>query len=386
MIKCPQESLSKGLVMAGRVIRARTNLPITECVLIKAEENQIRLQATDLKTSLTTWIPAVVEEKGEVAIPLKILSDFVNTLPQDIVEIHLPAEEETGNCLMTVQCLNSKAHINGSPSGQFPPIPEVQQDETILVNPKEFSTAISRTEFCASNEDNRPVLTGINIKLKEQKFIMAGADGYRLAIQHGGLDAPVERTIELNLPAKFLSDINRIKGDSEGGVKIGIPANQKQAIVRFQAGAHGNFQVEMTSQMLDGTYPEYEGLIPKNNSVRAVFNHADLLQAVKSTSIFANNNFQKILLEMKQGDGEESPMATISGTSEDEGDSRTVIEIPEMTGGDLEVYFNQKFISDMLKVMDKSKIRMETNSNNSPSLFMLEESDEYLHIVMPLLQ
>ena len=386
-VNCLQENLNKGLDMAKRIVRSKTTLPITECVLISAGETGLKIQATDLSTSLTTWVPAMVQEEGEVAIPLRILSDFVNTLPHEMVELTLPQDDQENPHLMTIKCEKSKAHINGCPPEHFPPMPEVQQDQTVEVNPAEFSTAISRTDFCAASaEDNRPVLTGINIKIKEQEFTMAGADGFRLAVQRGALDAPVEEEMELNIPAKFLTEMNRIKGGSEEQIRLGFPSNRKQAMVKFQAGAFGDFQVEMTSQMLEGLYPNYEDLIPKNNSVKALFNHQDLLQGIKSTSIFTSNSYQKIIMELQQGDQDTPSTATVSGSSEEEGDSRTVMNIPEMEGGDLEISFNHRFISEMLKVMDKQRIRMETSSGNSPSLFMLEDSEEYLHIVMPMMQ
>ena len=384
-VNCLQENLNHGLTMAGRIAKARTTLPITQNVLIIAIDGAIKMQATDLETSLTTWTPAQVEEPGGVTVPLKILHEFVNTLPKEPISLEVPAEGDSANYVLTLKCLKNKAHINGAPTDQFPPIPEVEENDRIEINPVEMSTAIDRTEFCASREENRPVLTGVNLRFKDQEFAMAAADGYRLAVQKGPLETAVPEEFSINLPANFLKEMNRIKGKSEEPVRICLPNNRKQALFEITAGGHGDFRVEMTTQLLEGDYPEYEDLIPTNNEVQAVFDGSIFLQAVQSTAVFSKSNYNKITLDLQPGENGASPTTTIFGSSEETGDNRSIMELDDLTGEVRDISFNHQYMRELLGVIGKNKIRMETSNNRSPGVFRIDEHEEYIHVVMPIM-
>ena len=384
-VTCLQESFNHGLTMASRIAKARTTLAITQNVLIIAIDGAIKMQATDLETSLTTWIPAQVEEPGGVTVPLKILHEFVSTLPKEPISLEVPADGDSANYVLTLKCQKNKAHIHGTPTDQFPPIPEVDEESQVEINSGEMSTAIDRTEFCASREENRPVLTGVNLRFKEQEFTMAGADGFRLAVQRGALEAPVDGEFAINLPANFLKEMNRIKGKSEEPVRLCLPNNRKQAMFEINAGAHGEFRVQMTTQLLEGDYPDYEELIPKSNSVQAILDGPIFLQAVQSTSVFSKSNYNKITLTMQPGDNGEGPTTTIYGESEETGDSRTIMDLLDLTGEVHDISFNDRYMREMLGVIGKHKIRMETSHNRSPGVFRIEDSEEYVHVVMPIM-
>lgn len=384
-VKCLQGNLSHGLAMANQIVNARTTMPITQNILMVAIEGAIKMQATNLQTSLTTWVPAEVEETGGITVPLKLLHEFISTLPNDVVELNGHTEDPEANALLTLKCLRNKAHINGTLTDQFPPIPEVERESSLEVKASEFSTAIARTEFCAAKEDNRPVLTGVNIRFHDQEFIMAAADGFRLAVQQGNLENPVDEPFEVNLPANFLKRLRTIQGDSDEPVHIHMPQNRKQALFQFITAAHGELRVEMTTLLLDGEYPSYQDLIPESSSVHAVMDSSRLMQAVRSTSIFTKNNFNKITLQMEQEGEDGKPTTTIYGEGEETGDSRAVVEMEELQGNPMQISFNHQYLKDVLSITEKSNIRMETNSARAPGVFRLVDSEQYTHVIMPIM-
>ena len=360
-------------------------------VMLRTEEQSLRLDVTNLQSTLTTWMTAEVVEPGAVAVPFKILNDLVATLPAQQLELRTGDEEEDEEeavdprLILTVETLRGKAHIRGGDPAEFPPIPRVAEDDDIEVDPEEFCNAIRRTEFCASREETRPVLTGVNLKFSGSEFIMAGADGYRLAEQRGALDNPAPEDLEINIPARFMAELNRIRGNSEEPIRISLPRERNQALFRLNAGSHGGLPVEMTTVLLHGDYPDYRATIPRSNDTRVLFDGETMLQAVRSGSVFARNGRKIITLYMRAARDEEPPVTVIYGMEEETGDSSTTVEMEEMTGEDMEISFNQQYISQMLQTLQKRRIRLEARNGETPGTFRIEDSEEYTHVIMPII-
>ena len=141
----------------------------------------LRLSATNLEIAMTTWIGAMVEEEGAVTVPARVLTEFVNSLGGDRIDINM----EEGSRLLQIKSGRSQANINGTDASEFPPIPTVEDAVVARAEPGALRGAIARVAFAAATEESRPVLTGVEVKLQEGKFTMAAADGFRLAVQHG---------------------------------------------------------------------------------------------------------------------------------------------------------------------------------------------------------
>ena len=182
-ISCLKEDLVHGLSVVNHAVATRTPLPITQNVLLCAKESKLKLSATNLEIFITTWAGAVIEEEGEITVPARLLTELVNSLPNERIDLELPE----GSGLLHLACAQATAHMNSVDAKEFPPIPDIDEGMTVLVDPQALRTAISRTAFAAAAEDSRPVLTGVEMKLSGSKFTMAAADGFRLAVHHGEL-------------------------------------------------------------------------------------------------------------------------------------------------------------------------------------------------------
>ena len=177
--------------MVNHAFATRVTLPITQNILLSAKESKLKLSATNLEVFITTWADAAIQEEGEITVPARVLTELVNSLPNERIDLDLPE----GSGLLQLTCARAKAHINGADAKEFPPIPEVDEGITVLMDPQALRTAISRTPFAAATEDSRPVLTGVEMKLSGSKFTMAAADGFRLAVHRGEPDATPVRLI-----------------------------------------------------------------------------------------------------------------------------------------------------------------------------------------------
>jgi len=157
-LSCLQENLNRGLNIVGRAVAARSTLPITQNILLSAEKSRLKLAATNLEMSITCWIGAKVEQEGNITVPARLIIDFVNSLPNDLIEINLPAASR----ILELKSGHSQAHINGIDAADFPPIPQIDDGLTTTIEAANLREGITQVAFAAATEESRPVLTGIN--------------------------------------------------------------------------------------------------------------------------------------------------------------------------------------------------------------------------------
>lgn len=249
-LSCIQENLSKGLSVIGRAIPTRTTLPVTNNVLLSTEESRLKLVATNLKIAITCWIGANVEEEGEITVPARLLTDFVNSLPNDKVEISLNASSRS----VEVRCARSQSHINGIDAQEFPPIPTIGDGSIARIKAEDLREGINRIVFAAATEDTRQVLTGVYFLAEGTNLAMAAADGFRLAEYKTSLQDSLAEKIEIIVPAATFAELNRLLTEQEEPVEMQVSSNLNQILFRLK-------NVEMLSQVIPGTFPKYTQLI-----------------------------------------------------------------------------------------------------------------------------
>jgi len=156
-LSCSQENLNWGLSIVGRAVATRSTLPITQNILLSAEQSRLKLAATNLEMATTCWIDAKVKQKGDITVPARLLIDFVNSLPNDLIEINLPANSR----ILELKSGHFQAHINGIDAADFPPIPQINDGITTTIETASLREGITQVVFAAATEESRPVLTGI---------------------------------------------------------------------------------------------------------------------------------------------------------------------------------------------------------------------------------
>ena len=373
-LSCLQENLSRGLAIVGRAVAARATLPITQNVLLSTDQSMLKLAATNLEIGITTWVGGMIEEEGAVAVPARLLTEFVNSLPGDRIDLELLP----GTGVLQLTCARAEARIHCADANDFPPIPTVDEGVAARIDPQILKAAISRVAFAAATEESRPVLTGVEVKLSGEKFTLAAADGFRLAVQHGALDQPVEAEIEVIIPARTLNELSRLLGDQEEAVEILMTPSKGQVLFRVQG-------VELVSQLLQGAFPNYDQLIPQSYQTRAVFDLPKFLRAARTAAIFARDGSNIIRVQMvPDGNGDSPGRAIISARSEEVGDNQDEIEVEAIEGGEAKIAFNSRYLQEVLAVLERGKVALETTTPSSPGVFRPMDTDSYVHVVMPM--
>ena len=375
-ITCLQENLSRGLAVVGRAVANRATLPVIHNVLLNVDQSMLKLSATNLEIAMTTWVGAKIEEEGSITVPARLLSEFVNSLPTDPINLQL----DEGSGLLEISSGSSKAHINITDASEFPPIPTVDDGIAAEVDPFVLRSAITRVAFAAATEESRPVLTGVELKLDESKFTMAAADGFRLAVHHGALLKPVSEEMSVIIPARTMNELNRLISDREEPVEILMTPAKGQVMFRIRGGD----TVEIVSQLLQGTFPNYEQLIPQSYTTRAVMDLPTVLRAARTASIFARDGSNIIRMHLMLAEADtESPKVEISARSEEVGDNEDTVDLDEIEGEEGKIAFNSRYLLDVLSVLEKGKVALETTTSSSPGVFKPTDSDDYIHVVMP---
>ena len=379
-LTCLQENLSRGLGVVGRAVATRTTLPITQHVLLSTDRSRLKLSATNLQIAISTWVGAQVEEEGAITIPARLLTDFVNSLPNERVDVDA-MEQPKG---LSFRCARFEANINGTDAEDFPPIPSVEDGVVCRIDADVLRKAISHVEFAAATEDSRPVLTGIKVEAAGDGFTFAAADGFRLAVYKGKLAEPLDGELDFIIPSRAMQEVNRLIGSQQEQVEFTVTTARSQALFKLE-------NVELTSQLIQGTFPNYGQLIPETWGTRVVVDLNQFSQATKSTSIFARDGSGIVRLQISEP-SEDSDMGrvSISSRAEELGENQGEID-GQVEGDEAKIAFNSKYLVDVLEVLEEGKVALETTTPSSPGVIRpvvvedgSESTDDYVHVVMPM--
>jgi DNA polymerase-3 subunit beta len=379
MLSCLQENLNKALGIVGRAVAARTTLPIANNALLATEESRLKLCATNLEIAISCWLGAMVEENGAITVPARLLTEFVNSLPSDTIRFKLSDHS------LELKCARFEARISGLDAADFPPIPEVGDSAVYQIEPEALRLAINQVVFAVASEDTRPVLTGVCAELEGETLTLAAADGFRLAVHKAPLATPVEGRIEVIIPGRALVELSRLLADQEEPVEIAIGHNKSQVLFRLKGVRLGESTglVEMVSQLLPGTFPNYKQLIPQSYSTRAITDRSEFLKATKIASIFARDGSGIIRLQLVPGQESAPGKISVSARSEQIGENLGDIDA-QVEGEAAKIAFNGRYVLDVLGVIPEGKIALETTTPSSPGVIHPIGSDKYVHIIMPM--
>ncbi len=371
-LSCLQENLSQGLSVVGRAVASRTTLPITQNVLLATDQSRLKLVATNLEMAISYWIGAKIEEEGAITVPARLLTEFISSLPNDKIDISLSPRTKT----LELKCARFEARISGIDAKDFPPIPAVGDGINTKVDVAALRQGINQVVFAAATEESRPVLTGVCAQFENDVLTLAAADGFRLAVYKLPLSTAVSQKTEVIIPARTLTELNRLMVDGEETVDITINPNRSQALFRLKA-------AELVSQLVQGSFPQYDQLIPQSSNTRVVVDVADFLRATKTASIFARDGSGIVRLVISSG-GELTPgKLTVSARSEEIGDDVGEIDAV-VEGEEAKIAFNGRYLIDVLSVLRESRVALETTNPSSPGVIRPVGVTNYTHVIMPM--
>jgi len=344
-LSCLQENLNKGLGIIGRAVASRTTLPITQNVLITTDQSQLKLAATNLEIAISCWIGAKIENEGSITIPARVLTEFVGSLPSDIISLTLKHHT------LELKCGRYEARINGLDAADFPPIPQVGDDFSTKVKAEELKLAINQVAFAAATEESRPVLTGVQTEFEGSKLTMAAADGFRLAVHRANLIEPVKEKVAMIIPAKAYHELNRLMGNEDQEIEITLNSQKSQVLFKLKG-------IEMVSQLIQGNFPNYSQLIPQTYGTKARIDVAEFLRAIKMAAIFARDGSGIARVIVTPGATVEAGKITISARADEIGDN--VGEIDALVDGEAaKIAFNARYLADVLSVIKQAQVSLE---------------------------
>ncbi len=359
-----QENLVKAVTSAARFASVRAQLPILSNILISAQKTKVFISSTNLEISISTQIGAKVLEDGDICVPSRVIAELIGNLPKET--INLESEKEQ----LKISTSGFSSNVLGMNSTDFPKVPNSISRESSIVLPKDdLSKALAQVVFAASVDETRPVLTGVLFIWGKENLTLVATDGFRLS-QKTIKVVGSKPGVKIILPKLILSEIPRSEDTDE--ILINVQEKEKQVVFGIE-------NVILSSRLLEGEYPDFEKIIPKNSSIQIRTDKEELLRAVKLASIFARDaaNIVKIKVE-----GDSIKVLAESGQS---GSQETKVEAKvEGEGKGFEIAFNYRFLEEFLHSVTGEEIKMEFSGPSAPGVFTDPADPSYLHLIMPV--
>jgi DNA polymerase-3 subunit beta len=361
-----QEELNKGLGTALRFVSPRPQLPILANILLKAEKNKLIVAANNLETGIKIQIAAKTDEEGSVTVPAKEVAEFVSYLPVGKITL----EKQEGNKLR-IFSPQAEASFLGLGVEDFPQIPQPDKTKSFPLSFSKMAEAVSQVAFAAADDESRPILAGIYWQMGNNNYRMVATDGYRLSLKDVKLEKKEKSGKSVFLvPAKALSEVVRL-GDGEF-VTVGLTEKENQVAFVFP-------QVTVVSRLLEGEFPQYENIMPKQFKTKVWLDKQDFLQAVRIASVFARQAANIVVLDVVKKEMVVSPHQSRVGENK--------VTVPIRSEGEaIKTAFNYRFLLDFLNSTpaDQEEIMIEFNDPLSPTVFRLGKDGSWIHIIMPV--
>ena len=359
-LQVTQENLAKALSTVARVATNRGTLPVLANVLIKTVDNRLTISATNLDIAITQHIGSKIVEEGAITVPARLLQDFVNTLPSGVIDIRLDDHK------LRIKSGSYNSSINGISAEDFPVMPAIKQNKPRILPNKLCREALQQVVVAASNDDARPVLTGVYIHTYEGNLYMVATDSYRLAEKK---ITTTKEDVSLLVPANAMQDLLRIVADSDEDVEMYHDDQQ----VLFKVG-----DVELVTRLIDGNYPDYRKLIPEKFSSTARLQKQEFLNLTKIASLFARESAGSIVVSVDESEGQVQVQSVASQLGENSSKAEAKVT------GEGKITLNSRYLLDILNVLKGDEVEFCFNGKLEPSLIRDPADKNYKHVIMPL--
>lgn len=361
-------SLLKHLQSISGVLSTSNTLPILDNFLFEIAEGQLTISASDLETTMRTTMNVEANESGKIAIPAKLLLDVLKNLPDQ------PCTFSVDNTNFSVEIAydNGKSKMVGFNGDDFPRTPSIENSSVIKISGDIISKAINKTLFATGNDDLRPVMSGVFCQFTPQDITFVATDAHKL-VRYRRTDSEATGSSSFILPKKPL---NLLRSNLTGDEEIQLEYNESNAIFTFN-------DIVLICRLIDGKYPNYEAVIPKENPNVLTIDRLQFLSSIKRVSIFANKTTHQIKLKLA---GSELSLSAEDVDFSNEANERLTCNYD---GDDMEIGFNSRFLMEMINNMDTSEVRLEMSEPNRAGLLMPavkdNENEDVLMLVMPVM-
>ena len=367
---CNQDTFSKYLNIVSRIVTTKPGLPILSNVLFESDKGKLTMKTTDLELSISTWIGADIQDDGKITAPAKQLSEFVNSIPEEKVDIDIVKQN------FNISTSNNTASFNTMPSDDFPNIPTVEKEKfDFRIKKVDIVQAVNRVAFAAASDDIKPVLTGVKVEVEDDTVSFIATDGLRLSKQSVKIEKGSGKKNFL-VPVRAFSELTYIISEldtDEEWVNIYILEDRNQVLFRLS-------DVDLVSRLIDGEFPEYKQIIPTGFETKCLIKRDDFLNSLKVVNIIARSVLgNKMVLDInKEG------KLSLSAIQSDLGKNQSVFE-GKVEGNDIKIAFSARLLADILNHIDSEDIVFECTDPVKPGVFKIEGDTEFVHLVMPMM-
>lgn len=363
-ITIDQALLLKALAHTQSIVERRQTIPVLSNVLIETSPNGISLKATDNEIEITETVPAEVEEEGAITIPAHKLYDIVRRLP-DGSQLSLSASDTTGQ--VTLACGRSRFALASLPADGFPTMAKEETPFTFSLSSADLADMIGKTGFAVSVEETRYNLNGIYLHPKNDSLVAVATDGHRLAFTKRALPEGAKEMPGVIIPRKTIGELTKLLGENTDNVELSLSANQ----IRFKLG-----KVELSSRLIDGTYPEYEKVIPVNNDKKMLAETKSLAAVVERVSVVSEKS-RGIKLTVQPN------LLQVTAAAADEGSAEDELDIT-YDGTATDMGFNFRYLLDILSQIKGAQVQMSFEDSVSPVILHDANDTNTLYVLMPM--
>lgn len=359
-----QENFSKALSICSRFTSSKVQLPVLANILIKAYKNKLQLSATNLETSVAINIGAKVVKEGDITVPARIITEIISNLDPGQVELEVEKE------LLKIKSHNFDSIVTGLNSSDFPNVPVDVGVDSFKFPGNDFLNALNSVLFAVSIDETRPVLTGVLMLVGKDYLTMVATDGFRLS-QKKMISQDVKEDKKFILPKNVLVELLRVAEFED--VIFSHKKTDNQVVFDLK-------DIILSSRMIEGEFPDFERIIPKETKIRVNLDRGELLRSVKLAGVFARDSANVVKLTVSKDFLEVSAESNRSGSQKNRLDAKIKSELSDP----FTIAFNYRFVEDFLNAIKGDNISLEFSDPNAPALFLDEKDPNFLHIIMPV--
>jgi len=361
-----RQNLHAGLAAVSSSIPSKTTLPVLSNILFHATADGVWMSGTDLDVSVRVRVPAEVSEQGSLTAPGKKLQEIARELPDQPVEVATRGDQ------VELRCGRSNFKINGLPADEFPTLPEIDFASPWSISGKDLQNLIQRTAFAVSTEESRPILNGVLWEVRDGDMRMVATNGHRLARMGVRSSTGASSSSDLIVPPAALQQVQKLFG-GETAVEVARGGNH----LGFRSG-----ETEVFTRLIEGQYPNYEGVIPRDNDKDAIIEKKPLESAVRRMAVVASDQTHRIRMRFHENRMELNVLTPDLGEGHDE------LEL-QYDGDEIEIGFNANYLLEVLRYMPTDEIKMtfkapERAATVEPVWPEGDDREDYLCLVMPL--
>lgn len=361
-ITCKRENLLKGLNIVSRMVKQRATLPVLGNILLSSDGGRLKLSVTDLEAAIVTWVGAKIDEEGAITLPARTLLDYVSTSSDEVISL------TAQNSDVALKSDRNRATIKGILAEEFPIIPSVDSKEKLVVSSKTLKNAIFATSICAAPDETRPVLSGILFRVRADKLFVVATDSYRLSECKIDIKSAPKEFADVIIPQRVAVELARVLSDEEKDVELSVGENQSQFICD---------DIVFLSRQIEGSFPDYEQIIPKEFIYEFDTDKSDAVEAIKLANVFARDIGGNIKMI-----GQENKVEIVSASSQT-GDTNTFLEVSS-TGKPLTVAFNARYVMDALNAVAGPRVTFSFAGELNPGQIVDKTDPAFKYIIMPL--